>query len=135
MKVYGVFYYRTDYEFGDNSDLKLLAETLPTAEEYVLERLHEIYDGLRRAYNDRYIPHAMISGAKVMSFEELYGDEYNLDLLSAEKLPAPTCIGDYGREYLYYENEHGSNAYHIRDLELVAYTRNYTAFTLSRLHL
>lgn len=125
MKVYGVFFYKVEravaeQEIGwDNSDLKLLATTLSTAEECVLERLHEIYDGLRRAYNDRYVPNAMMFGDEVMPFEELYGGKYNLDLLSAKTLPAPTCIGDYGREYLYYEDECGSHAYHIRDLELV----------------
>lgn len=119
MKVYGVFHYSADSALMDSSDLKLLATTLSTAEEYVLERLHEIYDGLRRAYNDRYIPTAIRLGQEIKSLEEMYGDTYNVDLLSAEKLPAPTCIGDYGREYLYYEDEYGSTTYHIRDLELV----------------
>ena len=125
MKVYGVFFYKTEHEVGeqeigwDNSDLKLLATTLSTAEEYVLERLHEIYDGLRRGYNNRYIPNTMMVGIEPMSFEELWEGKYNLDLLSAKTLPAPTCIGDYGREYLYYEYERESLAYHIRDLELV----------------
>jgi hypothetical protein len=111
MKVYCVWYeehYNDEY-MSAYKGLALMSRSLSTAKSYVKDRLNEIYDGLKTEFEEWKNRASMGDEA----FEEVYGDDYDLKLLSANELPEDT------KEYEYFNDTHSTESYAITEMEVV----------------
>lgn len=112
MKVYCVWYkeYYDDVYMSSYKNLVIISRSLSTAKTYVKGRLNETYDGLKARFEELKRKGALIENE---TFEEVYGDDYDLKLLSAKELPEDT------KEYEYFNDTHSTEYYAITEMEVV----------------
>lgn len=112
MKVYCVWYeeHYDDEYMSPYKVLVIISRSLSTAKAYVKDRLNETYDGLKAKFEEFKREGRFI---ECETFEEAYGDDYDLKLLSAKELP------EYAKEYEYYNDSHSTESYVIKEMEVI----------------